>query len=103
MIRKHKVESNFSVLFQVSTSEPPSPPPVPVTLTISPPPDGAALYSPPPPYEPSTEQDTIAGKEFTRYVCLEFSVRKTFSYGCNAWFKTFQHIKYFPSSQIMLT
>lgn len=92
MIRKHKVESNFSVLFQVSTSEPPSPPPVPVTLTISPPPDGAALYSPPPPYEPSTEQDTIAGKEFTRYVCLEFSVRKTFSYGCNAWFKTFQHI-----------
>lgn len=43
----------------VSTCEPPSPPPVPVTLTISPPPDGAALYSPPPPYEPSTEQDTI--------------------------------------------
>ncbi|XP_073252440.1 NEDD4 family-interacting protein 2-like isoform X2 [Porites lutea] len=47
----------------VSTSEPPSPPPVPVTLTISPPPDGAALYSPPPPYEPSTEQDTIADSD----------------------------------------
>lgn len=81
MTRKHKVECNLSVSFQVSTSEPPSPPPVPVTLTISPPPDGAALYSPPPPYEPSTEQDTIAGKEFTQYGCLGFNVRKMFSYG----------------------
>ena len=50
------------VSFQVSTSEPPSPPPVPVTLTVAPPPDGATLYSPPPPYEPSGDQDNATGK-----------------------------------------
>ena len=44
------------LVFQVATSEPPSPPPVPVTLTVAPPREDAALYSPPPPYEPTDGQ-----------------------------------------------
>ena len=48
-------------IFQVATSEPPSPPPVPVTLTIVPPPDDAVLYSPPPPYEPTDEHGDVPG------------------------------------------
>lgn len=47
----------------VSTTEPPSPPPVPVTLTVAPPPDDVTMYSPPPPYEPSDEQDNTPGEE----------------------------------------
>jgi len=29
---------------------------------VAPPPDGATLYSPPPPYEPSGDQDNATGK-----------------------------------------
>ena len=54
-------------MFQVATSEPPSPPPVPVTLTIVPPPDDAVLYSPPPPYEPTDEHDSAPGNA-TRFL-----------------------------------
>lgn len=60
---QQEVKNVIPVLFQVSTTEPPSSPPVSVTLTVAPPPDGAAVYSPPPPYEPSEEQDNSPGKE----------------------------------------
>ena len=58
------------IVFQVATSEPPSPPAVPVTLTIAPPRDDAALYSPPPPYEPTDEQDSVPGNANRFYVLV---------------------------------
>lgn len=63
-------------MFQVATSEPPSPPPVPVTLTIVPPPDDAVLYSPPPPYEPTDEHDSAPGNA-TRFQKLWKGLIKT--------------------------
>ncbi len=66
------------IVFQVATSEPPSPPAVPVTLTIAPPREDAVLYSPPPPYEPTGEQDNAPGN-VTRFqfvcACLLFELR----------------------------
>ena len=54
-------------LFKVSTSEPPPPSSVPVVLTIAIPLEDDTACSPPPPYEPTEDQDTARG------TCLIFS------------------------------
>lgn len=54
----------------VATIEPPSPPSVPVTLTIAPPPVDATVHSPPPPYDPRDEQENLPGADLPPSVDL---------------------------------